>query len=119
MIIPMKNTALLRMYILIMYNLLMVPLLAHQLHHQIRQICHCVKLDIYKIIFTEQETEYLLNDNTCVVDNLVGLYGKELKLNRDKMIKLNKEFHGFVDVEEDDKPEFIESDLGDFIVNPN
>ncbi len=54
--------------------------------------------------FTEQETKYLLNDNTCVIDNLVGLYGKELKLNRNKIIKLNKEFHGFVD--EDDEPEF-------------
>jgi len=40
--------------------------------------------------FTEQETKYLLNDNTCVIDNLVGLYGKELKLNRNKIIKLNK-----------------------------
>ncbi len=39
--------------------------------------------------FTEQETKYLLNDNTCVIDNLVGLYGKELKLNRNKIIKLN------------------------------
>ena len=48
----------------------------------------------------------------CVV--LVGLYGKELKLNRNKTIKLNKEFHGFVD--EDDEPEFIESDLGDLIL---
>jgi hypothetical protein len=67
--------------------------------------------------FTEQETKYLLNDNTCVIDNLVGLYGKELKLNRNKIIKLNKEFHGFVD--EEDEPEFIESDLGDLIVNPN
>jgi hypothetical protein len=38
------------------------------------------------------------------------LYGKELKLNRNKTIKLNKEFHCFV--EEDDEPEFIESDLG-------
>ena len=45
------------------------------------------------------------------------MYGKELKLNKDKIIKLNKEFHGFVDV--DDEPEFIESDLGDLIVNPN
>ena len=67
--------------------------------------------------FTIQETKYLLNENTCVIDNLVGLYGQELKLNRDKIIKLNKEFHGFVD--EEDEPEFIESDLGDLIVNPN
>jgi hypothetical protein len=41
------------------------------------------------------------------------LYGKELKLNKNKTIKLNTEFHGFVD--EDDEPEFIESDLGDVI----
>ena len=66
--------------------------------------------------FTEQETKYLLNENTCVIDNLVGLYGKELKLNRDKIIKLNKEFHGVVDVE-DNEPEYIESDFGDLIVN--
>jgi hypothetical protein len=32
--------------------------------------------------FTEQESKDLLNDNTCGIDNLVGLYGKELKLNR-------------------------------------
>ncbi len=25
-----------------------------------------------------------------IIDNLVGLYGKELKLNEDKIIKLNK-----------------------------
>ena len=35
-----------------------------------------------------------------------------------KIIKLNKEFHKFVD-EEDDEPEFIESDLEYLIVNPN
>ncbi len=45
------------------------------------------------------------------------MYGKELKLNRKKIIKLNKEFHGFVD--EEDEPEFIESDLGDLIINSN
>ena len=26
--------------------------------------------------FTTQETEYLTTDNTCVIDNLVGVYGK-------------------------------------------
>ena len=67
--------------------------------------------------FTEQETKYLLNENTCDIDNLVGLYGKELKLDRDSIIKLNKEFHGFVE-EDDNEPEFIESDLGDMIINP-
>ena len=47
--------------------------------------------------FTTQETKYLTTENTCVIDNLVGVYGKELKLNKDNIIKLNKEFHGFVD----------------------
>ena len=69
--------------------------------------------------FTTQETKYLTTDNTCVIDNLVGLYGKELKLNRDNIITLNKKFHGFEDVEEDNEPEYIESDLGDMIINPN
>ena len=69
--------------------------------------------------FTIQETKYLLNENTCVIDNLVGLYGETLNINKDKLINLNKEFHGFVDVQEDDEPEFIESDFGDLIVNPN
>ena len=45
------------------------------------------------------------------------MYGKELKLDRDSIIKLNKDFHGFVE-EEDNEPEFIESDLGDIIINP-
>jgi hypothetical protein len=68
--------------------------------------------------FTEQETKYLSNENTCVIDNLVGLYRKELKLNRDKIIKLNKElFHGFVDVG-DNEPEYIEDDFDGFIINP-
>ena len=65
--------------------------------------------------FTTQETEYLKTENTCVIDNLVGVYGKELKLNKDDIIKLNKEFYGVVD---DNEPEYIESDFGDMIVNP-
>jgi hypothetical protein len=66
--------------------------------------------------FTTQETKYLTTDDTCVIDNLVGVYGKELKLNKDKIIILNKEFHGVVD---DNEPEYIiESDLGDMIINP-
>ncbi len=36
------------------------------------------------------ETKYLSNENTCVIDNHVGWYGNELKLNRDKIIELNK-----------------------------
>ena len=47
--------------------------------------------------FTQQEKDYLTTENTCVIDNIVGMYGKELKLNRDKLIKLNKDFHGVVE----------------------
>ena len=65
--------------------------------------------------FTTQETKYLKTENTCVIDNLVGVYGKELKLNKDDIIKLNKEFYGVVD---DNEPDYIESDFGDMIVNP-
>ncbi len=66
--------------------------------------------------FTEQETKYLTTENTCVIDNLVGVYGK-LKLNKDNIIKLRREFHGIVE-EEDNEPECIESYLGDMIINP-
>ena len=41
----------------------------------------------------------------------------ELKLNKKKIIKLNKEFHGFEDVE-DNEPQYIESDFGVMIYNP-
>ncbi len=34
------------------------------------------------------------------------------------MITLNKSFHGFQDVEEDNEPEYIECDFGDMIINP-
>jgi len=68
--------------------------------------------------FTKEEKAYLSNENTCVIDNLIGVYGKELKLNKDKLIALNKKFHGYEDVEEDNEPEYIESDLGDLIINP-
>ena len=67
--------------------------------------------------FTKKETKYLKTENTCVIDNLVGVYGKELKLNKDNIIKLNKEFHGIIE-EDDNEPEYIESDLGDMIINP-
>ena len=68
--------------------------------------------------FTTEETKFLTTENTCVIDNLVGVYGKELKLDKEKIIKLNKEFHGFVvDKNEDNESEYIESDLGDMIVN--
>ncbi len=65
--------------------------------------------------FTEQEPKYLTTENTCVIDNLVVVYGKELKLNKDNIIKLNKEFHGFVD---DNEPECIDDDFGGMIINP-
>ena len=67
--------------------------------------------------FTEQETKYLSTENTCVIDNLVGLYEKELKIDREKLIQINKKFHGVVETE--GEPEFIESDLDDLVPNPN
>ncbi len=68
--------------------------------------------------FTTEEKNYLLHENTCVIDNLLGLYGKELKLSKKKLIALNKQFHGYADVEEDNEPEYIESDFEDLIINP-
>ena len=47
--------------------------------------------------FTTQETKYLSTENTCVIDNIIGIYGEELKLNRDWLIKLNKDFHNVAD----------------------
>ncbi len=38
--------------------------------------------------FTTQETKYLTTENTCVIDNLVGVYGKEQKWNKDKSSKI-------------------------------
>ncbi len=67
--------------------------------------------------FTKQETKFLTTENTCVIDNLVDLYGKDLKLNKKKNIKLNKEFHGVEDVE-DNEPQYIESEFEDMIINP-
>jgi hypothetical protein len=66
--------------------------------------------------FTTQETKYLNHENTCVIDNLVGVYGDDLNIDRNDIIKLNKEFYGFEDVE--DEPQYIQSDLGDMIINP-
>jgi hypothetical protein len=47
--------------------------------------------------FTKQEEKYLTNKNTCVIDNLVGLYGKELNFNKDDIIQINKTFYNVVD----------------------
>jgi hypothetical protein len=33
--------------------------------------------------FTEQETKYLTTENAFIIYNHVGVYGKELKLNKD------------------------------------
>ncbi len=66
--------------------------------------------------FTKQETKFVTTENTCVIDNLVGVYGDDLKIDRDDIIKLNKEFHGFED--EDNEPQYFESDFGDMIYNP-
>ena len=68
--------------------------------------------------FTKEEKKYLSVENTCVIDNLIGVYGKDLKLNKDKLIKMNKQFHGYEDDAEDKEPEFLESDFGDLIINP-
>jgi hypothetical protein len=43
------------------------------------------------------------------------VYGKELKLNKDTIIKLSKEFHGIVD---DNEPEDIEDDFDGMIIYP-
>ena len=56
-------------------------------HMPLRQFTH---LDYD---FTTEEKKYLSTKNT-VIDNLIGVYGKELKLNKDKLIKLNKNFMG-------------------------
>ena len=67
-------------------------------HMPLRQFTH---LDYD---FTTEEKKYLSTENTCVVDNLIGVYGKELKLNKDKLIKLNKKVHGVDDEVEDNEP---------------
>ena len=43
----------------------------------------------------------MTTENTCVIDNLIGIYGEDLKLDRDGLIKLNKEFHGVVENNDD------------------
>jgi hypothetical protein len=58
-------------------------LLVRQLQHQTRQICSIQISRYLQNYFTEQETKYFSNENTRVVDHLVGLYGKELELNKD------------------------------------
>ncbi len=54
-------------------------------------LCQLIHLDYN---FTKEEKTYLSNDNTCVIDNLVGVYGKELKLNKEKLIALDKKIRG-------------------------
>ena len=47
--------------------------------------------------FTNEEKKFLdkvpLNGGTCVIDNFVGMYGKELKITRDDFIKLHQEYY--------------------------
>ena len=64
--------------------------------------------------FTNEETKFLNDTNTCAIDNFIGVYGETLKMTRDDLIKLNKTFHynNYEDEEE------IESNLGDMIINP-
>ena len=66
--------------------------------------------------FTKEEKKFLTEKNDkCVIDNLIGLYGTKLNINENDLISLNKKFHNI----SDDEVEFIESNLGDKIVNPN
>ena len=47
--------------------------------------------------FTNEEKKFLNEKSTwgtCVIDNFVGMYGKELKLTRDDFIKLHQEYYG-------------------------
>jgi hypothetical protein len=41
----------------------------------------------------DEYQEFLQNTGTCVVDNFIGMYGKELKLTRDKFIDMCKEYY--------------------------
>jgi hypothetical protein len=34
----------------------------------------------------QEERSFLADENTCVIDNLVGWYGEELKLNKDNLL---------------------------------
>ena len=50
--------------------------------------------------FTNEEKKFLNTDNkltgTCVIDNFIGMYGKELKLTRDDFINLHQEYYNHI-----------------------
>jgi hypothetical protein len=43
--------------------------------------------------FTPQEKKFLSDKNICVIDNLYGLYGEELKLDKNDIINIYKNFN--------------------------
>ena len=43
-------------------------------------ICHCVNLVIYNFCLQTRVKIVLTDENTCLIVNLIGLYGSELKL---------------------------------------
>ncbi len=49
--------------------------------------------------FTNEDKQFLNIESagTCVIDNFIGLYGKELKLTRDDFIKLHQDFYNIND----------------------
>ena len=61
--------------------------------------------------FTNEDKQFLNtdNENTCVIDNFIGMYGKELKLTRDAFIKLHENYYDSVDLwKEGITPAFLE-----------
>ncbi len=70
-------------------------------------------LNMLNIQNMHNNTKYALQYKT--VCSQLTIDGKELKLNKDKIIKLNKEFHGIVD---DNEPEYIEDNFDGMVINP-
>ncbi len=48
--------------------------------------------------FTNEDKEFLNTDGegTCIIDNFIGLYGKELKITRYGFIELHQEYYNEV-----------------------
>ncbi len=100
---------------MIAYNLLMI-LLNHKSIHQILNTWQCVNLDTLNIILLHKTT----NIYQMIIHVIIffDVYGDKLNLNKDKLIKLNIEFHRVEDVEEGNKPEYIEIEFGEMIISP-
>ncbi len=61
--------------------------------------------------FTKEEKQFLNtdNENTCVIDNFIGMYGEELKLTRDAFLKLHENYYDSINLwEQGITPEFLE-----------